>query len=98
MRRAVSQRQTTWIRSHAVPVFFVLSAIWILILYWKAIFNPFSSYDDLTNVVSNPGLSSWHGILYYLRASVSFVGDLRGSGESYYRPLFWISLALDRML
>jgi hypothetical protein len=30
--------------------------------------------------------------------NVSFVGDLRGSGESYYRPVFWISLALDRML
>jgi protein O-mannosyl-transferase len=98
MQRAASQRQTTWIRSNAVLVLFVFSAIWTLILYWRAIFNPFSSYDDLTNIVSNRGSSSWHGIIYYLRANVSFVGDLRGSGESYYRPLFWISLALDRML
>lgn len=98
MLRAASQRRITWIRSNAVLVLFVFSGIWTLILYWRAIFNPFSSYDDLTNIVSNSGLSSWHGIVYYLRANVSFVGDLRGSGESYYRPLFWISLALDRML
>jgi tetratricopeptide (TPR) repeat protein len=81
-----------------VPAFLVFSAIWTLALYWTAVFNPFSSYDDLTNVVNNSGLSSWHGIAYYLRTNVSFVGDLLGSGASFYRPLFWISLALDRKL
>ena len=98
MQRAALPKKTTWIRSNAAGVLFVFSAIWTLILYWRAIFNPFSSYDDLTNIVSNHGLSSWHGIVFYLRTNVSFVGDLRGSGESYYRPLFWISLALDRAL
>jgi protein O-mannosyl-transferase len=52
----------------------------------------------MANVVTNARLSAWHGIIYYLRTNVSFVGDLRGSGESYYRPLYWISLALDRNL
>jgi Tfp pilus assembly protein PilF len=96
MQRKTSQNQSTWIRSNPALVFLVVSAAWALTLYWRAIFNPFSSYDDMTNIVTNDRLSSWHGIIYYLRTNVSFVGDLRGSGESYYRPLYWISLALDR--
>lgn len=78
--------------------FAVLSAGWVLLLYWRALLNPFSSYDDLTIIVNNPGLATWHGVLYYLHTNVSFVGDLKGSGESYYRPLSWVSLALDRKL
>jgi protein O-mannosyl-transferase len=93
-----SRPGTAWIRSHPVPTFLIFSAIWVLLLYWRALFNPFASYDDLTNIVSNPRLASWHGILYYLRTNVSFVNDLRGSGESYYRPLYWVSLALDHKL
>jgi protein O-mannosyl-transferase len=98
MQRAGSQKRPTWIRSHIVPVFLVFSAIWTLLLYSKAIFNPFSSYDDLTVIVRNAKLSHWSGIVYFLRNNISFVGDLRGSGESYYRPLYWLSLALDRKL
>jgi hypothetical protein len=69
------------IRSRSMLIFFVCSAIWVLLLYWRALFNPFASYDDLTNVVNNPRLSSWHSVVYYLRTNVSFVDDLRGSGE-----------------
>jgi protein O-mannosyl-transferase len=96
--RKTSKRHKTWIRSNPALVFLIVSAAWVLTLYWKAICNPFSSYDDTANIVTNSRLSSWHGIIYYLRTNVSFVGDLRGSGESYYRPLYWISLALDRSL
>jgi protein O-mannosyl-transferase len=98
MRHAVSQNGLNWIRSHERLSFLFLSATWVLFLYWRALWNPFSSYDDLTMIVNNPGLASWHGISHYLHTNVSFVGDLRGSGESYYRPLFWISLALDSKL
>ncbi len=97
-QRTTPNQITTWIWSHPVPVFFIISAIWVLLLYWRALCNPFASYDDLTNIVFNPRLSSWQGILYYLRTNVSFVNDLRGSGESYYRPLYWASLALDNKL
>ena len=86
------------IRSRPMLIFFVCSAFWVLLLYWRALFNPFASYDDLTNVVFNPRLSSWPSVVYYLRTNVSFVDDLRGSGESYYRPFYWVSLALDRKL
>ena len=98
MRHAVSQNGLSWIRSHERLSFLVLSATWVFYLYWRALWNPFSSYDDLTMIVNNPGLASWHGISHYLHTNVSFVGDLLGSGESYYRPLFWISLALDSKL
>ena len=69
------------IRSRPMLIFFVCSAFWVLLLYWRALFNPFASYDDLTNVVNNPRLSSWPSVVYYLRTNVSFVDDLRGSGE-----------------
>ncbi len=98
MRHAVLQNGLNWIRSHERLSFLFLSATWVLYLYWRALWNPFSSYDDLSMIVNNPGLASWHGISHYLHTNVSFVGDLRGSGESYYRPLFWISLALDSKL
>ena len=86
------------IRSRPMLIFFLCSAVWVLLLYWRALFNPFASYDDLTNIVFNPRLSSWPSVVYYLRTNVSFVDDLRGSGESYYRPFYWVSLALDRKL
>jgi protein O-mannosyl-transferase len=98
MRGSASQNLMDWMRSHVGLCFLVLSAAWVLFLYWTGLFNPFSSYDDQTVIVNNPGLASWHSINYYLHTNVSFIGDLRGSGESYYRPLFWISLAFDRML
>ena len=96
-RPAVSHNRLNWIRSHAGLSFLLLSAAWVLYLYWRALWNPFSSYDDLTMIVNNPDLASWHGISHYLHTNVSFVGS-RGSGESYYRPLFWLSLALDSKL
>jgi hypothetical protein len=43
----------------------------------------------------NYHLSSLKGSLEYFRSPVSFAPDLRGSGESFYRPLFWLSLAID---
>ncbi len=97
-RNSKDHGKKSWIRSHAVPSFLIFSGVWVLLLYWRALFNPFSTYDDLTNIVSNSRITSWHGLVYYLRTSVSFVDDLRGSGESYYRPLYWASLALDDKL
>ena len=98
MRRTAPRKRGAWIRSNPELIFAFWSVLWTLVVYWRAIFNPFSAYDDLKNVVNNAELSSWSGIIYYLHTSVTFVGDLRGSGQSYFRPLFWMSLALDRSL
>src|SRR5580698_6625689 len=98
MRRTAPRKRGAWIRSNPELVFAFWIVLWTLVVYRRAIFNPFSAYDDLKNVVNNAELSSWSGIIYYLHTSVTFVGDLRGSGQSYFRPLFWMSLALDRSL
>ena len=58
MRRPVSEDLTGWIRSHVGLCFLVVSAAWVLFLYWRGLFNPFSSYDDQTVIVNNPGLGS----------------------------------------
>jgi protein O-mannosyl-transferase len=89
---------TAWFRSHERFAFVILSGTWTLFLYWRALFNPFSSYDDFAQIVNNPGLGTWHEISYHLRTNVWFTDDFRGSAGSYYRPLYWISLALDRKL
>jgi len=74
------------------------SLLWIILLYGHAIVGGFSSYDDVPQIAQNPALSSSSGALKYFRTSVSFSSDLHGSGESFYRPIFWLSLAMDKKL
>jgi len=73
------------------------SLLWIILLYGHAIVGGFSSYDDVPQIAQNPALSSSSGALKYFRTSVSFSSDLHGSGESFYRPIFWLSLAMDKI-
>jgi protein O-mannosyl-transferase len=74
------------------------SLLWVTLLYGPAIKGGFSSYDDAPQITQNPALSSLSGTLKYFRTSVSFSSDLHGSGESFYRPIFWLSLAMDKKL
>jgi Flp pilus assembly protein TadD len=92
----VLKKVTEWFRSHEQIAFLVLSGAWVLFLYWRTLSNPFSSYDDFNQIVNNPGLATWHEVLYHLCTNVWFTDDFRLSAGSYYRPLYWISLALDR--
>ncbi len=46
-------------------------------------------------VVGNPAAQSVSASLQYFTKTVSFASDLRSSGDSFYRPLFWLSLGLD---
>jgi protein O-mannosyl-transferase len=87
---------TEWLRSHERIAFFIFSGAWVLFLYGRALSNPFSSYDDFLQIVNNPGLATWHEVVYHLRTNVWFTDDFRSSAGSSYRPLYWISLALDR--
>jgi protein O-mannosyl-transferase len=83
--------------AHPVLCFAVVSAFWILLLYHRALTAPFA-YDDLTIVQKNPALRSWSGTLRYFAVSASFSADFLGVSGSYYRPLTWLSFALDRRL
>ncbi len=75
----------------------MISAVWVLVLYRHAIGAPFV-YDDIPQIQQNPALLTWHGTLGYFRSHVPFNTEFRGVAGSFYRPLFWLSLACDRRL
>ena len=63
-------------------------------LYHRALHAPFV-YDDVSLVQQNPELSSWARTLKYFVTSSSFSSDFLGVSGSYYRPLTWLSFAVD---
>jgi len=70
----------------------------VLALYWKALSAPFV-YDDLDQIVNNPSLRSWHATFSrFFLSPVSFTTDFLGTGGSTYRPIYWLTLALDRQI
>ncbi|MBB5061330.1 Tfp pilus assembly protein PilF, partial [Granulicella aggregans] len=85
-----------WCIAHQKLVLGLLSAAWVLVLYWNALAAPFV-YDDLDQIVKNPELASFHDTfrLFFLAPS-AFTSHFRGVGGSNYRPLFWLSLSIDR--
>ncbi len=83
--------------SHSNLCFVFLSACWVFLLYWQALSGPFV-YDDVTQIQQNHALLSWHTAAEYFRSSVPFNKEFRGFAGSFYRPLFWLSLTLDRKL
>jgi protein O-mannosyl-transferase len=77
--------------------FAIVSACWVALLYRHVISAGFV-YDDVAQIQNNPALASWHSVREYARSAVPFNSEFRGIGGSFYRPLFWFSLALDRLL
>jgi len=77
--------------------FAIISACWVALLYRHVIGAAFV-YDDVAQIQHNPALLSWHSAAQYARAAVPFNNEFRGFGGSFYRPLFWFSLALDYRL
>jgi protein O-mannosyl-transferase len=81
---------------HENLAFLVAGALLLTLLYFKAITAPFV-YDDLAQVVHNPNLAPWSIFAKrFLAAPVAFTSDLGGAAAgSTYRPLFWLSIAID---
>ncbi|HEY4763192.1 MAG TPA: tetratricopeptide repeat protein [Candidatus Sulfotelmatobacter sp.] len=77
--------------------FAIISAGWVALLYRHGISGGFV-YDDVAQIQNNPALAFWHSAREYARSAIPFNGQFRGIGGSFYRPLFWFSLALDRFL
>ncbi|HTZ89992.1 MAG TPA: tetratricopeptide repeat protein [Alloacidobacterium sp.] len=69
----------------------------MVLLYGSCICGSFI-YDDISHIQQNPALVSWKGAFHYFRTSDAFAHDLLPGGGSSYRPLLWLSLALDRHL
>ncbi|MGO9918989.1 MAG: tetratricopeptide repeat protein [Isosphaeraceae bacterium] len=86
-----------WLLSHSGLCFAVLSVGWVFLLYRNVLAAPFV-YDDISQIKENPALASWPSAFDYFRTSISFSSQYRGAGGSFYRPLFWLSLSLDRHL
>ncbi|HMH15837.1 MAG TPA: tetratricopeptide repeat protein [Edaphobacter sp.] len=87
-----------WCIDHERLTFLIISTLWVFALYWNAIGAPFL-YDDLDQILNNPSLANWHTFAHrFLLAPVAFTTDFRGAGGLSYRPLYWITLALDRHL
>lgn len=89
---------SAWCFAHQGLVFACVGAVWVLALYGNALSAPFL-YDDIDQIVRNPALASLRLTFHrFLLSPVSFNSQLRGAGGATYRPLYWISLALDRRL
>jgi protein O-mannosyl-transferase len=82
---------------HSGLWFAIVSACWVALLYRHVIGAGFV-YDDVAQIQDNPALTSWHSVREYARHAVPFNNEFRGIGGSFYRPLFWFSLSLDRAL
>jgi Flp pilus assembly protein TadD len=98
MKAILYVRSAQWCHSHPIATYILASILWTTVLYTHAITAGFASYDDAPQVVQNSSLSSLAASLKYFQSPVSFASDLRGSGGSFYRPLFWLSLAIDEKL
>jgi tetratricopeptide (TPR) repeat protein len=87
-----------WCFAHQGLVFLVVSALWVLALYWKTLSAPFI-YDDVDQIVNNPALASLRLTFHrFWLSPVSFNNEIGGAGGATYRPLYWMSLALDRRI
>src|SRR5580704_6175564 len=98
MNTRLYRHAAPWCRRHPIAAYILASVLWTTLLYAHAVTAGFASYDDVPQIVQNPSLSSLTGSLKYFQSPVSFASDLRGSGGSFYRPLFWLSLAIDEKL
>src|SRR5580693_3045840 len=87
-----------WGRRSPLAAYILASVLWTTVLYAHAVTAGFASYDDTSQIVQNPSLTSLTASLKYFKSPISFTSDLRGSGGSFYRPLFWLSLAIDEKL
>jgi protein O-mannosyl-transferase len=86
-----------WCATHQTLCFALLSGAWVLALYWKALVGAPFVYDDLDQIVKNPDLGSFHEMfMRFFFAPSAFTSHFRGVGGSNYRPLFWLSLSIDR--
>lgn len=71
--------------------------IWTWFLYRHALSGQFL-YDDVPQIRDNPALLSWSSTLHYFRNAIPFSSGYLTTGGSFYRPLLWVSLAIDRRL
>jgi Flp pilus assembly protein TadD len=98
MNSRLYMRAAQWCGCRPLAAYILASILWTAVLYAHAVTAGFASYDDAPQIAQNPSLSSLAASLKYFQSPVSFATDFRGSGGYSYRPLFWLSLAIDEKL
>jgi tetratricopeptide (TPR) repeat protein len=93
----LAEQFATIAKQHAIAVFAVASAVWVFFIYRRALGGQFL-YDDVPQIVSNAALLSWRQTLGYFLSPVAFSSEYLSVGGSFYRPLLWLSLGLDRRI
>jgi protein O-mannosyl-transferase len=86
-----------FLRSHPLACFCLVSLCWTAFLYRHAYSGAFL-YDDAPQIQNNPALLSWQSTFGYFRSAIPFSNDYLTSGGTFYRPILWLSLAVDRRL
>jgi len=100
--RASKHRLTPphWTETLPTWAWLLIIAAAALLLYGRSLQSPFV-YDDLDQIVRNPNLADWHKVFtHFLTAPIDFTTVFRtaATSGSTYRPLYWLTLALDRHL
>jgi Tfp pilus assembly protein PilF len=88
-------RAREWSTAHESLGFATISACWLALLYWGAVHAPFV-YDDIDQIQKNRSILRLGTTLRYFKSAEHFTNSFRGFGGSFYRPLFWFSLAIDQ--
>ena len=84
------------LETHQKKTFLLLAAVLVFLLYWRSLGAPFV-YDDLDQIVNNPNLSEWSNFVpRFLLHPVDLTSSLLKNAGSTYRPVFWLSLFVDR--
>ena len=87
-----------WMKRRPRVSFGLASVAWVYLLYSGVLSAPFV-YDDIDQIANNPALQSWHDVYSrFILSPVCLTSQFLGSSDSTYRPLFWMSLAVDRHL
>ena len=83
--------------AHESLSFTTISACWVALLYPRAVYAPFV-YDDIDQIQKNASILQLGTTLHYFTSAEHFTNSFRGFGGSFYRPLFWLSLAIDHKM
>ncbi len=76
---------------------YLVLLLWTTILYFPALSNPFA-YDDQSQIAKNRDLNSLRTVLVYFRKPSAFDKAFAPQPGSFYRPIFWLSLAIDNKI
>ncbi len=78
-----------------VPYLAIL--LWAALLYFPALSNPFV-YDDQSQIVENRNLNTPRAVLEHFRKPDKFDQAFASQPGSFYRPLFWLTLMIDKQI